>query len=782
MTSEPQYQQMYSKTRGALSSKLGSLRLRIIGLLLLALLPAFALMVFTASESRRRAIEQVQTNMTRLTELAASNQQRLIDGARDILITLAQIPAIQSQDRAACLFFLSNVLMQHPLYANFGAADRDGIVYCMTLPQRIPFSIAHQEYFRRSLNNQEFTISEYQISPTNLQAIITLAYPVIDVQGESQGIVFANLDLRWLAQFMAASSLPEGSTLRVIDPKGVILASYPNGEFEIGRTIPEEYIHNLVLGKRSGLTQGLDANGTARLFAFTPLYASEDSYVYMIISVPTEAAFAESNRNLQRNLIALAIGAVLALVIAWIGTQFFFLHQVNALVKVTKRLSAGELNARAEWAYGSGELNQLARAFNEMAAALQRREQEQQWAQVQIRRQTARAEALARIAGHLNAKLELGSVLQAVCEETSRALNVAATGVIISHQGKEDLTHLSGPDLAGENLKYNNPPTRTALEEVAKRITPHIMQVDLRAYPHLVNPQILHSINVRYLICTDLVHEGNFIGRLDIFVGEDTPIGEDELTLLKGIADEAALAITNAQLYTALQTEERARAYLLHQVIRGQEEERMRISRELHDETSQSLTALLVGLDTIRIAAQSDITRIESHIQDLKSITEDMLDNVHRLIADLRPSLLDDLGLVTAIQWYGEQRLKPLGIDFHLEDNTLNERLPRPVETVLFRIVQEGLTNILRHAKASSVLVRLEQDRDWINLEIVDDGVGFDPQQFETQTPGERGLGLRGMRERAAILGGSFELDTAPGKGTTVRIRFHKSGWSEDAK
>jgi len=199
----------------------------------------------------------------------------------------------------------------------------------------------------------------------------------------------------------------------------------------------------------------------------------------------------------------------------------------------------------------------------------------------------------------------------------------------------------------------------------------------------------------------------------------------------------------------------------------------MRISRELHDETSQSLTALLVGLDTIRIAARSDISRIDSHIHDLKSITEDMLANIHRLIADLRPSLLDDLGLVAAIEWYGEQRLKPYGLTFRLQDHTLKERLPRPVETALFRIVQEGLTNILRHARASAVMVRLDQDHDLIALEICDDGVGFDPCRFESLEADGRGLGLRGMRERAAILGGSLELESAPGEGTTVRIRFH---------
>jgi signal transduction histidine kinase len=594
-----------ARSLSTLRNKLRSLRLRVIGLLILALLPVFALMVFTASDSRRRAMEETQGGALRLTELAASNQRQLIDGARDILITLAQIPAIQSQDRAACLFFLSNVLMQHPLYANFGAADGAGNVFCMTLPQRLPFSIAAQDYFKQAMVSRDFAISQYQISPTNSQAIITLAYPVLSPTGEPQGIVFASLDLRWLGPFMNASPLPAGSTLRVIDPNGVILASYPDGEIEIGRRLPEVSLSHTVINGKEGLTQGSNVNGLGRLYAYTPLNAGADSSVYIIISIPTEEALANSNRVLLRNLIALMLGSILALSIAWVGTQFFFLRQVNSLVGVTQRLSSGDLSARAGWAPGQGELGQLAHAFDDMAATLERREQEQRWAEAQIRQQ------------------------------------------------------------------------------------------------------------------------------------------------------------------------EQVRASLLHQVIGAQEDERMRISRELHDETSQSLTALLVGLDTISIAARSDITRIEGHVHDLKSITEDMLSNIHRLIADLRPSLLDDIGLVAAIEWYGEQRLRPHGLSFHLLEHTLQERLPSPLETVLFRIVQEGLTNIVRHAHARSVTVRLIQQEDNVMLEISDDGVGFDPQSLEVPESDGRGLGLRGMRERAMILGGSLEIDSAAGRGTTVRIRVH---------
>ncbi len=761
-----------------LDSSLASLRVRVVGLVFIALIPAFVLMWISASESRQQTKEEVQANMMRLAQLASTNQQRLIDGARDILITLAQIPAIQSQDRAACLFFLSNILMQHPLYANFGAADSSGNIFCMTLPQRTPVNIAQENYFINALINHEFAISDYTIFPISSQAMITLAYPVLNFQGISQGIVFANLDLRWLEPFMVASSLPAGSTLRVIGSNGLILASYPNGEMDIGRILPETFLNDLVQNKYHGLVQGKDIKKVERLYALTPLYAGEDSFLYVIISVPTEAAFANSNRLLRRNLLALSAGGIIALVTAWLGTQLFILHQVNALVNVTEKLSKGDLNTRASWKPGRGELNYLAQAFNDMATALQQREKERQWAEAQIRRHADRAEALVRIANRLNAKLELNSVLQTICDETSHALNAAAVAVVMDNSSNAVTIYTDGAKEVKSNLAAIYPIPHKTLESVSVRIDPQIRQIDLLEHPQFY-PMIHQDLGVRYLIYTDMVHEEKRIGRLDVFINENMTIGEDERSLIKGIANEAALAITNAKLYTTLQKEERARAQLLHQMINAQEEERKRIARELHDETSQSLTALLVGLDTIRLATQVDINKIESYVQNLKTITQEMLGNIHRLIANLRPSLLDDLGLVAAIQWYGEQRLQPLGISFRFEYETLKAPLPPYIETILFRIVQEASTNIIRHAKASSVIVRLSQTQDLVMLEICDDGKGFNTHIHDAQAQSEPSLGLRGIQERAAILGGSLEIITNPGSGTTLRIQFDKTQWKE---
>ncbi len=172
------------------------------GLVVIALIPVMIALVIIAAQQRNQAIETAHQNSLFLAKLAAANQQRLIEGARDILVTLSQVPAIQNTDRAACLFFLRNVLMHYPLYANFGAADRNGNVFCMTLPQKFPLNIADEAYFQKSLSSGDFSISEYQINPINSQAMITLAYPILLDGGQAAGVVFAELDLRWLEQFM----------------------------------------------------------------------------------------------------------------------------------------------------------------------------------------------------------------------------------------------------------------------------------------------------------------------------------------------------------------------------------------------------------------------------------------------------------------------------------------------------------------------------------------------------------------------------------------------------
>jgi signal transduction histidine kinase len=217
---------------------------------------------------------------------------------------------------------------------------------------------------------------------------------------------------------------------------------------------------------------------------------------------------------------------------------------------------------------------------------------------------------------------------------------------------------------------------------------------------------------------------------------------------------------------------EAARVLLLRRLVTAQEEERRRISRELHDQMGQHLAALMFGLKTLSNAPGSHAPPHHS-LQQLQELTEQLVEEAHHLASELRPAALDDLGLHTALSNYVERWSERGGVtaDFH-SHGLDRHRLPPQVETAVYRIVQEALTNVLKHARAGRVSVILEHRHDQLLTIVEDDGRGFDTQAVRS-LPGEgHGLGLLGMQERVALVGGNLNIESEPGAGTTLVIRI----------
>lgn len=201
---------------------------------------------------------------------------------------------------------------------------------------------------------------------------------------------------------------------------------------------------------------------------------------------------------------------------------------------------------------------------------------------------------------------------------------------------------------------------------------------------------------------------------------------------------------------------------LPRQILQAQEEERQRLARELHDEAAQSLTSLLVHLRLLERAHEPE--QAQQHVQKLREITARALDDVRRVALDLRPTILDDLGLGAALEWRVDEFIQASGVSATIQIDGLERRLARDIELVFYRVGQETLTNIARHAQARQVSVSLRRENGLLRLEIVDDGVGFNPATLPART--SRGLGLLGMRERLAMINGSLTIESAPGRGT----------------
>ena len=206
------------------------------------------------------------------------------------------------------------------------------------------------------------------------------------------------------------------------------------------------------------------------------------------------------------------------------------------------------------------------------------------------------------------------------------------------------------------------------------------------------------------------------------------------------------------------------------QLIEGQEDERRRIARELHDQIGQVLTAIKMNLHAVQ--QDCNTTEARSHVKDNIEAVDEALRLVRDLSIDLRPPLLDDLGLVTALRWYVDRYAKRTGlnVDVVIELPDENDRFSRELETACFRIAQEALTNIVRHAQASRVLVQLSKAEGALCLSRKDDGVGFNVEGLRNRAPRVATLGLISMQERAHAAGGTVDIDSAPSRGTEVRF------------
>jgi two-component system sensor histidine kinase UhpB len=209
---------------------------------------------------------------------------------------------------------------------------------------------------------------------------------------------------------------------------------------------------------------------------------------------------------------------------------------------------------------------------------------------------------------------------------------------------------------------------------------------------------------------------------------------------------------------------------LSEQAINALEEERQQIALTLHDDTGQSISMLIINLERLENELVNQETELHARLVETRKLAQDSLANLRKIVYGLRPTILDDLGLLPAIRWYARTNLEDAGIMVEVTGNGDFETLPSQINSTLFRIAQEAINNIVRHSQAKSAEISINQEAEEIMLTIVDDGLGFDPGSVRDNALQLQHLGILGMQERAELVGGRVEIASQVGKGTRIRI------------
>ncbi|GGI54507.1 EAL domain-containing protein [Oxalicibacterium solurbis] len=386
-----------------------SLRSRLLVLVLLAIVPPVILTVYGAWKERQQAIRITEDNLQQMTQLAATSEARMIEGARQLLTVLSTLPELQGSPKT-CSQFLASVLKRNEGYTNFGLIQLNGDVTCSALPLQNKVNLGSRAYFKQTVEQRTFTAGDYVFGRMSRRHTINLTYPVLDNSGNVRSVIFAALDLSYLDRFVSDIALPNGAVLITADSRGTIIARRPDPEKWIGtRTSPS--LFDVMIKVGFGTSELTDTDGITRLHAFAPVGTSNVSNFKVSIGVPMDDIVAPANKLQMVELATLAVIALLALLAAWFVGDVIILRRVKTLVRTADQVGAGNLRARTGIRYGREEISQLARAFDGMIASLQQHETEREESKAVLFAEKERAQVtLASIADAVITTDKLGNI------------------------------------------------------------------------------------------------------------------------------------------------------------------------------------------------------------------------------------------------------------------------------------------------------------------------------------------------------------------------------------
>jgi len=389
--------------------------------------------------------------------------------------------------------------------------------------------------------------------------------------------------------------------------------------------------------------------------------------------------------------------------------------------------------------------------------------------------QSLLAKALRDTAAVLSSTLELDDVLDSILGNVEQVIPHDAAGIVfVEGETARVVRYRVADDHHGERPMLNrrlDQPEMTVLDRMTVSGKPFVVKDVSRQGQWR---RVLVDLPwVRSLAAAPILQEEQLFGYLILLSAEAEQFKPAHAALLEGFALHAATAIRNARLFASVSRNRSELRRLSTQMLHAQEQERKRISRELHDEVGQALTAIVLNADFLRAHHGGEMSQqMTQRLDEISSLARQTMEQIRSLSRLLRPSMLDDLGLVPTLRWFTDAFSKRTGLAVELVITGIaeQERLDADIETVLFRVVQEAMTNVAKHAQASSIRLTLARDDQHLALEVEDDGTGFAVDEALHRESADRGIGLVGMRERVSQLQGRMHLEASPGKGTRLEV------------
>ncbi|MBI4186513.1 MAG: GAF domain-containing protein [Chloroflexi bacterium] len=578
------------------------------------------------------------------------------------------------------------------------------------------------------------------------------------------------------------------SEIVLFSPTGMVAAS--GEESQVGRIDTDEAIR-LTLQSGEVSMQTARQNGRSELWVITPVFNKPECQICHMpqnrvlgaIKVGLDATPVDEQARQQTLFIGILGG--LTFVIIGGGLAFALnrtiLSPLSRLTESAQRLSYGDYSARAKGDGNGDEIGMLAQTFNKMAESVELRTGElelsrQQLAELNIdlenkvEQRTNELSALNAIITTISQSLDLHKIINDALSKILAVMGIEAGMIHLLDEKVGYLVCLAHRGLAPE---YAREITRLKLGQgvagKAAQSGEPVLVNDVEASPEAI-VMIGERGKFRGYIGLPVKLQNRVIGVLALASYIPDRFEPQTLHLLSAMGDALGIGVENARKAQRLEEANKIREQLLGKLISAQEEERRRIARELHDEASQSMAALAINLGSIAETLPARYRDVTQRLETLKEQAIRTAGGIRDLALELRPSALDELGLPLAIDWYVKDRLVKRGLDVKVEVSGPKAKLPPYTETMLFRVIQEALTNVVKHAQASNVSVQLQIGTSKVIVQVEDNGKGFDSEAALSRDSARRSLGLHGMAERVALLGGTLAIRSQPGQGTCVRV------------